>query len=189
MTDNDCIPRQPRSRMASAQEIHLYWARDEHEAWWKWFKQCDLGEPSCYACGYYSTMAGYPEDLDKDDSAAVLAAEFAGLERSHLVDHAKGGSGWPSNLVLLCRPCNRRMPSFRQGQRDMAISWVRSQPTWHEEGMARLAGVRRYCDQTGELPAWLRLPGEAYLNDADGWERAFLAAISRQPDASGEVRP
>jgi 5-methylcytosine-specific restriction endonuclease McrA len=38
-----------------------------------------------------------------------------GLERGHLVDHARGGAGTPDNLVPLCWECNRIMPSFGPG--------------------------------------------------------------------------
>lgn len=71
-----------------------------------------LDVPECWRCG-----ASSPSWEDAE-----------ALERSHLVNHAHGGDSSPSNLVLLCRPCNREMPDFGPGCREAALDWLRMSP-------------------------------------------------------------
>lgn len=47
------------------------------------------------------------------------------LQRAHLADRYRGGLDGPQNLVALCIPCHRVMPTFDDGEG--AIRWV-----WNE---------------------------------------------------------
>lgn len=132
--------RDRRSRMPSAKDVHLYWTLERQQDAYDWFDQYDPGEPSCYACGWYP--------MSKEPG-------YRGFERSHLIDHAVGGSSDASNLVLLCTGCNGIMPLFRPGQIDEAISWIRYQPSWVHAGLAKAQSIVQYVDDHGELPSWL----------------------------------
>lgn len=55
----------------------------------------------------------------------------------HLVNFLFGGSDEPSNLVLICGPCNQSMPMFGPGRREAAILWVASTPTAEDIAMVR----------------------------------------------------
>jgi hypothetical protein len=82
----------------------------ELKAWW-----IGWGEPFCFSCGL---LAPVPDTGDWSDWNAASGM----LDRAHLIDHARGGSADPSNLVLLCHGCHAYMPSF--GDRHAALVWV-----------------------------------------------------------------
>lgn len=104
------------------QAIHEWWHDYDFDRWFHWFGQCDIGEPTCYACGWYDGGSKISNGVIR---CYEQTYEFAGLERGHLVSHAAGGSNHPSNLVLLCRPCNLATPMFERAQWDEATEWVR----------------------------------------------------------------
>lgn len=113
---------EPRSRkMPSARAIHSWWANNRFHEWAVWFKQVDLGEPSCYRCGRWGDM-GTQERNDVD--------EFAGLERAHVVDRCRGGLDVEPNLILLCSRCHRSMPEVSELDADVAFRWVVGGESW-----------------------------------------------------------
>lgn len=92
-------PRRPGRKTPSAKNIMLYWAsRDE-------YYDFDLFTPACFRC---RRRARYWSDLD----------------RAHLVDRARNGLDLECNIVLLCAPCHRVMPSFGVGEEGSAILWT-----------------------------------------------------------------
>jgi 5-methylcytosine-specific restriction endonuclease McrA len=111
----------PGRKMPTPQQIHRYWAYNQFEHWAKTFTQCDLGEPSCYGCTWYS------QDGD-----------WIGLERAHLIDRMHGGLDLECNLVLLCKPCHHDMPSFVPGTELAAFEWVRRRKSYLIEAKDRL---------------------------------------------------
>lgn len=64
----------------------------------------DLGEPCCFACGWYS------EHWDKPTPRSSW--ERAALERAHIVPSSLGGSDDLDNLILLCGPCHKESPDW-----------------------------------------------------------------------------
>lgn len=134
---------QSRGQMAPAEAVHRYWLAERSDDAARWFEQFDLGEPSCYACGWYA------------DAVNPRAKPFDKLERSHLIDHALGGSPGNDNLVLLCKPCNRVMPMFHPGRVDEAIAWIKARRSWFEAGKPEAENLARQIVAAGEPPAWL----------------------------------
>jgi hypothetical protein len=65
----------------------------------------DLGEPSCFACGWYR------ERWDKPNTPSARWNR-SGLERAHIVPDSLGGSSTPDNLLLLCKPCHIDSPDW-----------------------------------------------------------------------------
>jgi hypothetical protein len=64
----------------------------------------DIGEPSCFACGWY------PSDWDREKDLRKRWSQ-AGLERAHIIARSMGGSNRePGNFVLLCKECHPKAP-------------------------------------------------------------------------------
>jgi hypothetical protein len=82
----------------------------------------DNGEPACAACGWRVPV------IESEDLTLRLIWKAAGhfLDCAHLQDHCFGGTEEPANLLPLCHPCHRRMPSF--DDRDDALAWLSAQP-------------------------------------------------------------
>lgn len=81
----------------------------------------DLGEPSCFACGWMAA--------DPDEDPIVWAAwDLAKLERCHLVPHALGGPDEPANLVLLCGRCHSEAPDVRDA--GYMLRWIGAHASW-----------------------------------------------------------
>ena len=103
-----------KRKEATIRAILDYWIAHYRAEWPDWPQAVDLGEPSCWRCGWWAdSNAGW--HVEKHPH---------GLERSHLHDHARGGGGDPSNYVMLCRHCNRSMPMFTD--RAAALAWVQA---------------------------------------------------------------
>jgi hypothetical protein len=81
----------------------------------------DLGEPSCFACGWMAADA---------DAEPVLwrVWDEAFLERCHLVPHALGGPDSPDNLVLLCGRCHSDAPNV--GNVEYMLRWIGDREYW-----------------------------------------------------------
>ena len=79
----------------------------------------DLGEPCCFACGYYS------EHWDKDTARASW--ERATLERAHIIPASLGGSDDASNLLLLCTACHEDSPDWPDPS--AMARWIASRPS------------------------------------------------------------
>lgn len=83
---------------------------------------CDLGEPSCFACGWYLESAPcYP------DVPIPRAWDEARLERAHLVPRALGGLEAPDNLVLICQVCHQNAPNVRDAE--VMLGWMVRRPS------------------------------------------------------------
>jgi hypothetical protein len=82
----------------------------------------DLGEASCFACGWWKEPP-----FDAESIRDAWDSRKTGLERCHLVPHSKGGSDGPENLVLLCPTCHRDAPNCLDP--DIMLAWcVRRRP-------------------------------------------------------------
>lgn len=81
----------------------------------------DVGEPSCFACGWMAT---------DPDLEPVLWDVWnkAMLQRCHLVPRALGGADTPSNLVLLCARCHREAPDVGHGE--YMLRWIGAHESW-----------------------------------------------------------
>jgi hypothetical protein len=78
----------------------------------------DLGEPCCFACGWYSQYW--------DKHTAQASWERATLERAHIVPASMGGPDVAENLLLLCSPCHKEAPDWPDPA-EMA-RWLASRP-------------------------------------------------------------
>lgn len=125
----------------------------------------DLGEPSCFACGWYR------ERWDKPKTASARW-NASGLERAHIVPDSLGGLGTPENMVLLCKPCHV------------------DSPDWPDPSeMARFMAKRklRGSDVWELVEAWMRaadeVPEFAALNQFD--ERKALDSLGQSLEFAG----
>jgi hypothetical protein len=81
----------------------------------------DVGEPSCFACGWMAT--------DPDEPPEIWGVwERAALDRCHLVPHALGGLDVPQNLVLLCGRCHAEAPDV--GAPEYMLRWIDAHDCW-----------------------------------------------------------
>lgn len=81
----------------------------------------DIGEPACFACGYYDLEWGVDHEKVFDWMTAWTIASKK-LQRSHIIPVALGGSNDVSNLVMLCKRCNTNNPHTKD--RDWYLNWL-----------------------------------------------------------------
>lgn len=96
-------------------EIAKYW-QQRHERF-----VVDIGEPSCFACGYWDVKWDRP-------STAQECWNKAGLERAHIIARGIGGEDTPGNYLLLCPRCHALAPMTNQ--RDWMIRWAGTREPW-----------------------------------------------------------
>ncbi|MGW7053149.1 HNH endonuclease [Streptomyces sp. NPDC054887] len=113
----------------------------------------DLGEPCCFACGWYS------ERWDK--GSARINWERATLERAHIVPSSLGGSDEADNLILLCSPCHKESPDWPD-PREMA-RWLAKRPA---RSSKEFEDLDSWIAAAAEVPEFLELlttlePGQA----------------------------
>ncbi|WP_327222962.1 HNH endonuclease [Streptomyces platensis] len=104
----------------------------------------DLGEPCCFACGWYS------ERWDK--ATARTSWQRATLDRAHIVPASLGGSDEASNLLLLCSPCHQESPDWPDPQ-EMA-RWVASRPSRRSK---EFEGLEAWIQAAAEVPEFVQL--------------------------------
>ena len=115
------------SRLPLRWVIADYWGDTEvacgrHPRAWEFV--IDLGEPACFACGWYvESWQTYP-----DVSAERAWNGARGLERAHLIPRARGGPGLVDNLVLLCKSCHVAAPDYRDPR--YMLEWMVRRPSW-----------------------------------------------------------
>jgi hypothetical protein len=105
----------PQKNKPSRFAIARYWAEHEHRF------VIDLGEPSCFACGYWN------ERWD-DRKTASERWNRARLERAHIIADSIGGSCEISNFLLLCRKCHQEAPMTNS--RDLMLAWARNREAY-----------------------------------------------------------
>lgn len=109
----------------------------------------DVGEPSCFACGWMAT--------DPDEEPRIWGVwDRAGLQRCHLVPYALGGVDAPDNLVLLCARCHAEAPDVADPE--YMLRWISNHEHWgmllHRELEAALA---RHDVEEDEIEAFNEL--------------------------------
>jgi hypothetical protein len=113
----------------------------------------DLGEPSCFACGYYDVK------WDNPRVGAEKRWNNSGLERAHIVADKIGGADSPENMLLLCTRCHRQAPmtndpriiitwaSKRDAHRAMvARAWEHEAAKYNIPHDLDLSGLRAFMD-------------------------------------------
>lgn len=99
----------------------------------------DLGEASCFACGWWKEGESHAEDVEE-----AWSPSRTGLERCHLVPHDKGGTGEPGNLILLCPACHLGAPDCLHP--DVMLRWAVGYESWFAPLLARAGReARRAC--------------------------------------------
>lgn len=98
-------------------EIAQHWAASPDRSTYA-PRMYDLGEPCCFACGWYS------EYWDKHTAQASW--ERATLERAHIVPASMGGPDTAENLVLLCGPCHKEAPDWPDPAE--MVHWLADRP-------------------------------------------------------------
>ena len=89
------------TRKTTRFQIAQYWAQNWTTETAKFV--VDLGEPSCFACGYY--------DEDWDERLDIAERwNKSGLHRAHIIADNIGGKDEPENYLLLCEHCHIQAP-------------------------------------------------------------------------------
>lgn len=117
-------------------EIAQYWAQSPNRATFA-PRMYDLGEPCCFACGWYS------EHWDK--ATPYASWQRATLDRAHIVPSSLGGADDLDNLLLLCASCHAESPDWPDPQ-EMA-HWIAARPV-------------RVSKETEQVEAWMRAAAE-----------------------------
>lgn len=130
-------------------EIAQHWASSPDRSVYA-PRMYDLGEPCCFACGWYS------EHWDKHTARASW--ERATLERAHIVPASLGGPDVAENLVLLCGPCHKESPDWPDPT-EMA-RWIADRPVrrsaeyeTREAWIAAAARVPEFADLIRAMPS------------------------------------
>jgi len=113
-----------RKGTASVIDIVEYWSKTPVELNGKkyWLNPAiDIGEPACFACGFYEPEWGVDYETIFDWMKAWGVASKK-LQRSHIIPVALGGGNDPSNLVMLCKRCNTNNPHTKD--RDWYLNWL-----------------------------------------------------------------
>ncbi|MGW3007291.1 HNH endonuclease [Streptomyces sp. NPDC001219] len=93
-------------------DIAQFWEQSENRD--DFAPYLSLGEPCCFACGWFS---------ERWEKATPQASwRRATLDRAHIVPRSLGGSEAADNLLLLCRPCHEDSPDWAD-PRQMA-RWI-----------------------------------------------------------------
>jgi hypothetical protein len=133
----------------------------------------DLGEPSCFACGWWSQAAPvYP------DVSIIKAWRQSRLERAHLTPHALGGGAEVDNLVLLCHTCHTEAPDWRDAT--IMLSWMEQRQSWLQ---------RRRNSLNREWAAQAPNKSAAYLASmsADELREKLAQALSENGNTHGQL--
>jgi hypothetical protein len=77
----------------------------------------DIGEPSCFACGFYDS------GWDRNDRVERRWND-SNLERAHVIAASQGGSCSVDNFVLLCANCHADAPMTLFAP--TMFAWIRS---------------------------------------------------------------
>tara|TARA_R110000824_G_scaffold387419_1_gene582711 strand:+ start:43 stop:711 length:669 start_codon:yes stop_codon:yes gene_type:complete len=92
---------------------------EKHEEWFT--PAIDIGEPSCFGCGIWSS--GWDRGKDWKECWKIAASDsYRSLQRAHIVPRSLGGNNEPSNFVMLCKQCHFKNPHTTN--RDLYIQWV-----------------------------------------------------------------
>lgn len=110
-------------------EVARYWSTDGPKRWQNGPVVADVGEPSCFACGWYA------KEWDKSSRPWEAAKS---LEMAHIVASSIGGANTPDNLVILCVACHEEAPMTND--REIMFRWI----------------AKREGHLVRELKAWLR---------------------------------
>lgn len=133
----------------------------------------DLGEPCCFACGWYS------EHWDK--TTARASWERAKLERAHIVPSSLGGSDELDNLLLLCAPCHEESPDWPD-PREMG-RWIAARP---DRSSQELEMVDVFLRAVEEVPEFVELvKAVAPEVGSDEWLHNLLRASAKRAGIHG----
>jgi 5-methylcytosine-specific restriction endonuclease McrA len=115
----------------------------------------DLGEPSCFACGWMATKADLEPELWR-------VWDHASLQRCHLVPDALGGPDTPENLVLLCGRCHTEAPDVADAE--YMLRWIDEHASWGNLLVsAVMATLERHGVSEHEIQAFNDLEPEAMM--------------------------
>jgi hypothetical protein len=121
-----------RSPLPSRLQIAEHWAAREPRF------VSDIGEPSCFACGWFRE-GWHAQGCEDACSLSRIWTATRGLETAHLVPHMLGGTATAANLVLLCRACHRAAPDYADSQ--FMLDWMRSGDRFWGYSVTRLRTV------------------------------------------------
>lgn len=102
---------QNRPSPPSKYAVALYWMKQEPQF------VPDIGEPECFACGYWH------EDWGKGRSLNSIWSSTKGLELCHIVPYSLDGSAAPENFLLLCTDCHRKAPDYKNPA--LMLTWAK----------------------------------------------------------------
>lgn len=195
----------PRSSPPPKYWIASYWQKEcgyNSDEGYGWSFVIDIGEPSCFACGWYKpTWVTYDAAGGCIDLVKIWAGT-TGLQIAHLVPHSLGGGTAPENLVLLCKECHQEAPDYIDP--NYMLDWMRRRGSYVQrqylqlEEAFKLTGMAITKNNAAEVEAALRSEGfkrffmdrttthaaaislatfAAMLKDYTGLQKYFLEAL------------
>ena len=140
------MSKRPNRRMPSHKAIYDYWTEQDNEL---------LGqeEPGCMAC--HSVVV--------DD---IHPSRWGGLlDRAHIIDRADYGLDGPQNLMLLCKWCHSRQPSFQPE----SFSWQLLDEWFDSVAGERLRNLLTKCRRLTSELSLSDIPNPVVATFFDGW--------------------
>ena len=105
-------------------DVAEYWLTTKEVLALNLIKACDLGEPTCFACGYYAKFWDEVRDIQERWNKARL-------DKAHLTPWSLGGRNDATNIVLLCERCHQKSPDYIDPLE--MLNWMKNKKHWMKE--------------------------------------------------------
>lgn len=126
----------------------------------------DVGEPCCFACGWWS--------VHWDKGTARESWNRAALQGAHIVGRQFGGGDSTDNMILLCAPCHEDSPDWPEPS--AMAAWLKDCPP-------------RQSVEREQVVAWLdavaTVPEFAAIVEQDGFSDRVTASVMQSAEKAG----
>lgn len=135
-------------------EIAKHWVLDADACLRRYIVATDMGEPCCFACGYYADVWDKRYGVDRWNRTS--------LQRAHLVPRSLGGADSVENLVLLCFSCHEESPDYADSGE--MLEWMSRRENWTVSKFQRIMAACAAIGVTGDdIESFYDQPDESRL--------------------------